>query len=191
MKIVRRGFSLIELIVALTLSGIVALLAYGSIQAGLENVGRLDNYRRNSESVTLMRSLLESALRHPSDPPAGGGSAFEISSNSRGTILGFVSRGITGPPGAGELWRVAIQPSPHGLEFSARSLENGMAPIVGSAPALKSFSVRVLRFTDDVAWQDHWESTGQFPAAVEISFRDSTGAVTGPPLLVSTALGVR
>jgi len=185
-----RGFTLIELIVSIVLTGIVALLAYGSVQAGLDSAGRIEVYRRTTESEALTRALIADALRHPSDAPSG--QSFEIARTvESGDVLRFTSRGVSGPLGAGQLWRVEIGPSAQGLQFSAVPLEGHLSPIRGSAASLRSIDVRVLRAADDAEWQDHWESTRQFPSAVEISFRDSSGAASGSRLIVATGLGAR
>ncbi|MEO7367277.1 MAG: prepilin-type N-terminal cleavage/methylation domain-containing protein [Gemmatimonadaceae bacterium] len=186
----RRGFTLIELMVSIVLTGLVAMLAYGSVQAGLDSSARIEDYRRTTESEALTRSLIADALRHLSDAPSG--AVFEIERTvESGDILRFVSRGVTGPLGAGALWRVELGPSRDGFHFSALPLEGNLNPIRGSVASLRSISVRVLRAPDDVQWQDHWESTRQFPSAVEVSFLDSRGASSGSPLLVATALRER
>lgn len=190
MKQSRRGFTLIELMVSIVLTGLVAMLAYGSVQAGLDSSARIETYRRTSESEALTRSLIADALRHVSDAPSG--ASFEIQRTvESGDILRFVSRGVSGPLGAGAVWRVEIGPSANGLQFNAVPLEGNLNSISGSVASIRSISVRVLRAPDDNEWQDHWESTRQFPAAIEISFVDSHGASSGLPLMVATALRER
>lgn len=184
------GFTLIEIMVSIVLTGLVAMLAYGSVQVGLDSSARIETYRRTTESEALTRSLIADALRHVSDAPSG--ASFEIERTvESGDVLRFVSRGVSGPLGAGALWRVEIGPSAAGLQFSAVPLEGNLNPIRGSVASLRAISVLVLRASDDAEWQDRWESTRQFPTAVEISFRDSDGAPSGSPLMVTTALSVR
>ena len=141
------GFTLIEVIVAIVLTGIVTLLAYGSVQAGLDSANRIEAYRRTTESEALVRSLVSDALRHPADAPDG--TSFEIAQTAEsGDVLRFVSRGVSGPLGAGELWRVEIAPSAKGLEFSALPLEGDISPIRGKVPSLGSIDVHVLGAAD-------------------------------------------
>ena len=186
----RRGFTLIELMVALVLTGLVSLIAYGSIQAAIDSTERLTLQRQTVESEAMLRTLVSDALRHPADSPDGNPS-FELVSfaGNRGNGIQFVSRGVSGPLGAGQLWRVALRPTASGLELDAISLESA-ASIRGHIPNLASIDVRVLRAVDDPAWQDHWESTQQFPSLVEISFRDTLGK-SGVPLIVQTGFGAR
>lgn len=185
----RRGFTLIELMVALVLTGIVSLVAYGSIQAAIDSSERLTRQRDTIESEAMMRTLISDALRHPADSPDGD-PAFKLvaGAGDRGNGIEFVSRGISGPLGAGQLWRVALRPTTLGLEVDAIALDGSPASIRGQLPNLASIDVRVLRAGDDRAWQDHWEATQQFPSAVEISFRDSSGR-SGAPLIVQTGFG--
>ena len=186
----RRGFTLIELMVAIVLSGVVALLAYGSVEAGIDSASRIESYRRNGESEAMMRALVGDALRHPADTPPGA-AAFQMTVGPNGASdLRFMSRGINGPLGAGDLWQVGLRPTNSGIELDAISLDGDASPIHGTIAGLSSFAVRV-RGLGDQNWQDRWESTQQFPSAVEIVFRDSAGVSRGAPLTVGTALESR
>jgi prepilin-type N-terminal cleavage/methylation domain-containing protein len=185
----RRGFTLVELMVAIVLTGIVSLIAYGSIQAAIDSSERLATQRHTVESEAMVRTLISDALRHPADSPDGD-PAFALVSvaGNRGNGIQFVSRGVSGSLGAGRLWRVALTPTGQGLELDAISLEGSPAAIRGELPNIFSIDVRVLRAVDDREWQNYWESTQQFPSAVEISFRDSLGR-SGAPLVVQTGFG--
>jgi prepilin-type N-terminal cleavage/methylation domain-containing protein len=187
----RRGFTLVELMVALVLTGIVSLVAYGSIQAAIDSSARLSKQRETVESEAMVRTLVSDALRHPADSPDGD-VAFALVSfaGNRGNGIEFVSRGISGSLGAGQLWRVALRPVAGGLELDAISLGGSPASIRGTIASVAKIGVRVLRAADDRVWQDHWESTQQFPSAVEISFQDSLGRHVAP-LVVQTGFGVR
>lgn len=180
------------MIIAIVLAGIIALLAYGSLQAGIDSSERLERQRSGVEAEAMMRTFVSDALRHPADAPDGGPSfAINSSRQGLGDQLQFTSRGISGPMGSGELWRVTISSSAQGINVSASSLDGNSAPIRGLIPTLTSLSVRVLASPDEKQWQASWESTRQFPSAVEISFRDSAGRQVGVPLLASTGLETR
>jgi prepilin-type N-terminal cleavage/methylation domain-containing protein len=66
----RRGLTLLELMVAITVTGIVALLAYGSAQAGFDTDERLARVGETSEAEAQFRALVSDALRHPVEATA-------------------------------------------------------------------------------------------------------------------------
>src|SRR5687768_14558539 len=118
----RAGFTLLEVMVAIVITGVVALLAYGTARAGFDTSDRLDRFHTTLEAQMIVRSLLLNALRHP---PEGGGAAmndmlFTIEDRtSAGGVpmdgVRFLSRGITPPLGATEMWSVTVAPSSGGV----------------------------------------------------------------------------
>lgn len=185
----RKAFTLIEVIVALVLTGLVALLAYGSAQAGFDTADRLDDYRQGTESEALMRGMLSDALRHVADAPAGGPASFRVERASRSSdALAFVTRGVTAPHGAGPLWMMTVRSSPRGLWLHAEPLEDtAAADIDAFASELTGISVRALN--DDGAWVREWTTGQRTPAAIEISFSGLRSPV--PTLLVASTRDLR
>lgn len=192
----RRAFTLIEVMVAIVLTSVVALLAYGSLQAGFDSSDALDRYRAGAESDALMRSLLSDALRHPADAPAGGPQSFRIDHTMSDGIssdkLTFLTRGVSSPLGAGSLWLVTLGPSRSGLRLSAHSLDDeSVSPIDASDGVARSIQVRVLRSGPNQVWERDWTSERQTPSAIEIALVDSAGRASGAPLLVQMAENYR
>ena len=78
----RRAFTLLELIVSIAVAGIVALLAYGSANAGFDTRDALARHRATTEAELRSRVLLADALRHSSDEAGATdgalGSAFQL-----------------------------------------------------------------------------------------------------------------
>ena len=72
----RRAFTLIEVLLALVITGLVVTLAYGTAQAGFDTQARLAEYRVVGESDAVVRSLLSDALRHAVDGVRGGEAVF-------------------------------------------------------------------------------------------------------------------
>ncbi|HEX2723638.1 MAG TPA: prepilin-type N-terminal cleavage/methylation domain-containing protein [Gemmatimonadaceae bacterium] len=181
------AFTLVEVMVAIVLTGLVALLAYGSAQTGFDTARRLDNHRRGAQSAALLKTFVADALRHLADAPAGGPATFHIGSAAGSSdTLSFVTRGVTPPLGAALLWTVTISPSASGLRVSALPLEDSVAaPIEMDVAELTGISVRVLR-VDGAEWLRGWDSARQVPAAVELNFVHRDGS-TGAPLLVSVS----
>src|SRR6185369_8818132 len=54
----RGGFTLIEIVVAIVLTSVVALLAYGTAHAGIDTKERIETYRTNVEAQMIVRDLL-------------------------------------------------------------------------------------------------------------------------------------
>jgi prepilin-type N-terminal cleavage/methylation domain-containing protein len=196
----RTGFTLFEVMVALVLTSIVALLAYGTASAGFDSNEQLADYRNNVEAQVIVRALLVDALRHPVE---GGGLAMndtlfilEDRSNEEGVpvdAIRFVSRGVSAPLGTSETWIVTLAPSTEGIRFSALPTgTNALAPIdalIGNAHGL---NVRVLDRSADLEWSDRWDVPGRLPAAVALELFSSRGERMGAPLVVHGALeGVR
>lgn len=185
----RKAFTLIEVMVALVLTGLVALLAYGSAQAGFDTADRLDGYRHGTESEALMRGMLSDALRHLTDAPAGGPASFRVERMSQSSdALAFVTRGVTSPHGAGSLWVMTVRPSPRGLWLHAEPLEDrAAADIDAYVSELTGISVRALN--DDGEWVREWTTGRRSPAAVEISFSGLRSPL--PTLVVASSRELR
>jgi prepilin-type N-terminal cleavage/methylation domain-containing protein len=196
----RAGFTLLEIMVALVITGVVALLAYGTLRAGLDTGERLDEYRTNVETQAIVRALLLDALRHPPDE---GGAAmndvlFTIEDATSGAGLPidgvrFFSRGVAPPLGVSATWSVTLEPSAGGIRLLAVPVgANQGAPIEAMLPNAHGLSVRVLARSADSIWSDRWEVAGRVPAAVAIEFLSDLGVAVAPPLVVHSALeGVR
>ena len=192
----RRAFTLLELIVSIAVGGIIALLAYASASAGFDTRDALARYRATSETGLRARSLLADALRHASDAADAGMSAFELldASDARGLPsdqLTFLTRGIAPPLGASPLWSVTIVPSGKGLLVRATPVGSGAAAVSATLDRVRGLDVQVMSLADR-SWTTEWPSTGQFPAAVQLTFYDAAGALAGAPLVVRLGLeGVR
>src|SRR5262245_42824219 len=120
----RRGFTLLELIVTIAVAGIIALLVYGSAQAGSDTRERLARHRATTEAELRARPLLSDAIRHASEEADPGVEAFVLVDGvtERGVPsdrLVFLSRGITPPLGASPLWRVEVSATADGLRIDA------------------------------------------------------------------------
>lgn len=186
----RSGFTLIEITIALVISGVVALLAYGSLHAGFASRDRLEQYRTEVESGAVMRSLMMDALRHPAQAALSGHQSFAIAPATHAPGLNidrlqFVSRGVSPPLGAGALWAITLDPSPDGLRLLAQPLEETAArPMTAVFPAIHGMRVRVMASPSSLTWQSGWSSRNTVPHAVEISFLGAGNEEAGPPIVV-------
>ena len=198
-----RGFSLVELLVALAVFATMAALAYG----GLDSVARTraELGRQQAAFQGLMRSvsLLERDLREAASRPVRGnyGEALPALAGTAGHIE-FTRAGFANPQAEprSNLERVLY-------ELDDAAIKRGTYPVLdrapGTAPRLTTVRGNVdnfrLRYLDSGnRWIDHWpppddgaataaDLLAQLPRAVE--FRIGTadyGEITGVVELVST-----
>ena len=183
------GFTLVELLVAIVITGIVALLAYAALTAGLDTLARVEAHRRQAQSRALVRPLLADALRHVADAQADGLPAFMISqasSSSPGSSLTFLTRGVENPLGSSGLWKIGLSTSVDGLLLRAEPLENRSRPAFETVvPGVKEVRFRVLPTRQDRIWVTNWESSRQHPYALKIEMLDSTGTIMDAPLVLA------
>jgi prepilin-type N-terminal cleavage/methylation domain-containing protein len=188
----RRAFTLVEVIVAITIAGIIALAARAALVAGMDTEERLQLHTASSEGDTRFRSLLTDALRHMTDSPAPGLAPLAV----RDTVVDgrssqtaeFYSRGLGFPAGTGAILRVVVAASSGGLTITALRAD-GAVVMRGVAPSLAAMSVRAK--TPAGQWLEVWPQTLQVPVAVALAFgpqsNDAPSAAI-PPLVVSTRL---
>jgi prepilin-type N-terminal cleavage/methylation domain-containing protein len=192
----RDGFTLLEVLVAISLTGIIALLVFGTAHAGFDTSERVQRHRDAATTEAIVRQLLVDALRHPL---AGGGSfmndtLFEIDDRVRDDglpvdAIRFVTRGITPPLGASPAWTVLLAPTDAGLHLRALpSSDDAAQPIDVVVTDIRGMSVHVLDRTLDAEWLAAWPFTGRAPAAVAIRFVRADGEQHGAPLIVHGAL---
>jgi len=189
----RRAFTLLELIVSITVAGIIALLAYASASAGFDTRDAIARHQATSEAELRTRSVLSDALRHASDEADAGNPAFELldAIDSRGRPadrLTFLTRGILPPLGASALWTVTLSPSSAGLEMRAAPVGGRENPnIVARLETVRGVDVQVMSLAER-SWTTAWPSPAQLPTAVQLTFYDAARAPVGPPLVVRVGL---
>ncbi len=191
----RRGFSLIEIMVALARAGAVALIAYGTLRAAFDSDARLSSYRANSESLALMRGVVRDALRHTVEESSSGHPAFRIEHGSAGDDSGdaiqFLSRGVSPPLGAKGLWSLTLTTSEHGLRIDATPMDDSLAtPFTATTPGIVRLRASVIRDASQRDWAAEWDSPDRRPYAVRLDFIGHDGAALGSPLVVVTTIGL-
>lgn len=172
---IRDGFTLLEVMVAIVLTSIISLLVYGSARTGIDTGERLERFRAATSAQITVRNVLTDALRHP--PEEGG-----IAMND----LLFVLEDRTQPDGTPA---DAIAFSSKGRTYTLEATGQGVVLATPERnivlPAVRGLDVRVMNHADDAAWLERWESPGRVPAAVAIQF---VGADALAPVVVRAAL---
>lgn len=172
----RRGFTLLEVLVALVVSGLVVTLAYASAQAGLDTEARLDAHRGGRERAAAIRALLGDALRHQLEGIRGGEAVFVLSDRvatdgQEADSLTFATRGIVAPYGTSAPWRVDAWRSHDTLRVAARPVDAGDAtpPVMAALPHVTAFDVQVLGRGLAAGWRGAWPDADVSPDAVALT----------------------
>jgi prepilin-type N-terminal cleavage/methylation domain-containing protein len=184
----RRGFTLIEVIVALVVTGLVVSLAYATMQAGLDTSDRLESAQQVDEREGVARALLSRALRHAAPGTIGGSPVFVLLDQPRGDELRFLTRGVSEPLGASELWELSLTSSEGGIRLSGRSTENPSRSFQSTIPRVRAIDVLVRGRDFREAWLQTWLAQDRSPVAVSIEFLDGTGRTVGAPLRARVGL---
>lgn len=191
----RRAFTLMEVMVALVVTGLVVSLAYAAAQVGFDTNDRLERARDGAEAEAIGRALLSNALRHTLSGVRGGEPVFEVSEirdgSRTGDALRFLSRGVVEPHGVTTVWEVSLAGGPDGVRLEARPIErDDVAPLVALLPHARAFDVQVRGRDAREGWLDTWVSPERSPVAVSITWLDAGGHVVpgSAPLIVRIGL---
>jgi prepilin-type N-terminal cleavage/methylation domain-containing protein len=193
------GFTLLEVMLAIVITGVVALLAYGTASAGFDTRERLQEYRTTTGSEVILRAFLVDALRHPVEP---GGLAMndtlfwiddQLSADgSPADAVAFLSRGLASPLGASNVWTVKLSTTQAGLRLDAapNHPSDGIAPITMLVRDVTGLNVEVLDRSADFQWRPTWDAAGRVPAAVKIEMISARAPGQRSSIVVHSALEV-
>jgi prepilin-type N-terminal cleavage/methylation domain-containing protein len=158
------GFTLLEVMIAIVLTSVVALMAFASARVSAESAAVIQGSLRSLGSDRAARQALLDLLHNVRPPRARGDTSFALS----GDTLRFTAAGAA-PLDPEYDWLVAIHPADSGLALDART--------VGRAPAARTrlrlgrvtrWQVRVLP-PGGKEWSDVWVPAPVLPAAVAIT----------------------
>lgn len=170
----RRGFTLVEVLVSLVVSGLVVSLAYASLQGGLDTRERLQRHRQDAEAMLALRAMLLEALRHAVPGVAGGPETFMLADRTGpagpADSLAFLTRGIVSPWGTSAAWRVSLSVDVGGLLFVAHpSGASGTAPVLARVPSVRGLDIRALGRGPLATWATTWPDAALGPQAVTVT----------------------
>jgi hypothetical protein len=166
--------------VALMLTGLVALVAYAAAHLSLETRARLDQDLARVQSTRILREVLQDALRNAPPPQRRGDTTFGLA----GGRLMFVAAGA-GPPFDPDYdWRITVEADSGGLEVVGSSV--GRAPAARVALRVRGVTrcdVQVLP-PDGSDWVSEWPPATGMPRAIAVTLLHQDAPV-GPPLEVT------
>lgn len=171
----RRGFTLLELMLALTLTAIAAGTAGVALSAARHASTRVAEHRRVGEADTRFRSLLADMLRHAPAAEQVSEPLLTISRDVAGTTLQFLSQGVRPPFGTGPVWRVQLRQERAGLLLHASVLADDAreVPVIMQLEGATAFDVVVLeraRGFEAASWRADWPVAQSRPTAVGVSW---------------------
>jgi prepilin-type N-terminal cleavage/methylation domain-containing protein len=173
-----RGFTLLEVMIAIVLTGIVALMAFASARVSAESHALIVRRLAAVQGDRAARQALLDLLHNVRPPRARGDTAFALS----GDTLRFTAAGAALLDPEYD-WLVSIEPDDSGLSLVGRSIGRGPAASTRlRLPRITRWQVRVLppRATE---WKDVWTPAPVMPEAVAITLWNGDEPA-GPPLTI-------
>lgn len=177
----RRGFTLIEILVALVLLGLAMSLAGSTLWTA---VSIRDGQRKAAEAdqqVRVTRDFLRETLGSVVSERAGAGDLFLLEPDGTGHRLGYTTRG-----GSGFGWGPAVRavvlyvdrdPATEGEGLTARVLHPVAGGVHEDTLALvpKAGALRVRLRDASGRWRSEWPDAAAAPSAVEVRLSPAAG----------------
>lgn len=178
---IRQGFTLLEIMIALTVTALVATLAAAALHAGMDVRERVQEHRVTVDAKARATSWLGAMLRHPPAASAVDEAMFTITHNGDGNAaVTFMSQGVETPAGTGTIWRVSLEVRNDRLHI--RAVPTGSSrtriPLETVLPQVSRLDVEALETVGVTAgaggstWRADWPVVRSMPAAVRITMGD-------------------
>ncbi len=181
----RSGFTLLELVVTIAVTGVVALLVYGVLDTAVDTERRIAARGEAARTAAGWQSLVASALRN-ARPAAGGGEAVFLLEEGRSAAglsadrLTFFTAGGVAPLTSDAEWQVTLGAGRDGVVLAARPVGVAAPERRVRAPGpLRGVSIRVRGDAPGDPWRDTWPRADELPRGVEIRFQTGDGEPAG------------
>ncbi|MBC7895495.1 MAG: type II secretion system protein [Cytophagaceae bacterium] len=187
-----RGFTLIEVVIALVITGLVVTLAYAAVQGGLDTRDRLARQREQREALITVRAMIRDALRHALPGVPGGPEVFSLVNRvtTRGVStdsVTFLTRGVSPPYGTSAAWRVTVNVDTAGLHFvAAPGSGAGGEMVMAVVPGVTGLDVQATGRGMVSSWRSDWSDPSVAPQGATFSFSDAAGGTQ--PLVARLSL---
>jgi len=177
----RAGFTLLEVIVALLLTSLVVVLAYGAVRVSFDTRGRLGKDLRELQGQRAVRQLIADALRNaePAQRKDDPGMVLQ------GDRLSFLAAGGAPPLDPDYDWVISIGPANNRVMFVAKPVGHAPPAEVSFAlPLTTRWEARVMVPGNVTGWLREWPNGVIMPRAVEMRFWNDSVEI-GQPLVVT------
>ena len=171
----RAAFTLVEVLVALVITGLVTSVAYAALQGGIDIRERLERHHDRTEAMTAARGMIASAVRHALPGVRGGPATFSVVRGIRSDSVHLLTRGVVEPYGTSAAWSVSFWVRNDSLHFRASPTEGGAPAVTAAVAGATSLRLHALARGAFAAWSDSWEDPSVAPTAVRLAWTQPTG----------------
>lgn len=193
----RRGFTLLEVIVAITVTGLSLTTAGMALSAARTTAARIQAHEAHTEADSRVRALLTDMLRHAPlaeqvDEPLL--VVDRVAGTPRGTPrLRFLSTGVREPYGTGAVWQVevGVHDSTLVVRASPTGRDIGASPLVARLSPITQFEVRLLEHATAMAsptWRADWPIAQDRPRVIELTWSHASDRIAVPLRVVLAPL---
>lgn len=183
-----RGFTLIEVVLALGIAAVALAITFGAVRVGLaawrQGEARAEGLQHARSVVALLEQVVGGAHPYRTGAAGNGRLLFDGAPDR----LDLVSVAPAVPPAA-PIAFVAIRLARENAGLAVRqAVLPARAPLYGAEPVLRDPVVTALRFrylrAEDGTWTDRWNGADEqgLPAAVEVTLTTVQGA--GAPVMI-------
>ncbi len=191
MRPARQGFTLLEVIVAITVTGLALTSAAMALSAARSTATRIQSHQQRTEADSRVRTLLTDMLRHAPLAESVDEPLLAIDRRASVPVLRFLTTGVREPYGTGGVWAVEVTVRDTQLVVTAIPVTRGATatPLIATLPHVSVFDVRVLEHGSALAapqWRGDWPLAQDLPRVIEIDWRtDADGASTPLRIVLS------
>lgn len=184
-----RGFTMVELLVALTIIGLIAALASGSIRLGLRGNERLLQQADTAETGRILEGQLRRWLETAEPVVVESRDRLPVPLLGSAEALEF-STEMAGRDGIGGLWRVRLTAAEGDALVMERRRILGEEEAAETDRAVLAPGPGAVRFaySDGKAWLDAWREPTRLPRKIRISITPAQGALAPTEMIVAPSI---
>lgn len=178
----RSGFTLIEVLLALTLTAVAATVAGAALHTARQASTRMAAFREQALPAQQWRDALQDVLRHAPPAERADEPLFAVRQGADSDTLTFLSRGVQQPFGTGPVWRVRVYADSAGLTLRAEPVYTSVPPsdavnvVEWRVPAARELTVTLASFEGrGMVWRRDWPLERARPAGVRLAWRGADG----------------
>jgi len=189
----RSGFTLLEVIVAITVTGLALTTAGMALTAARNTAARIQMHEARTEADSRVRALLTDMLRHAPAAEQVDEPLLVVERSGGTPVLRFLSNGVGEPYGTGGTWLVEVTARDSMLVVRATPTgrDREATPLTATLSSVSGFEVRVLEHAtalDAPAWRADWPLALDRPRAIELTWRLSSNDAPMPLRVVLAPL---